>query len=150
MRIIVTGFGAFGGVEDNPSKQIIAELESSFTCSAELVFRTLEVSVACCENFHAEMQAQMSQECIRAQQLAREKQGQQTQTQEAQTQKEQAQEHASEEIIFVHIGVDGGSACIKLERLPIKPSLSMLLIPTKPLLSMLLILLNPYYLCYTY
>ena len=54
-KIVITGFGVFSGVKDNPSKRIVEELqESQFSCEngTDIEFRILDVSVECCSQLH--------------------------------------------------------------------------------------------------
>ena len=54
--LFVTGFGAFSGVEDNPSKHIVQELKNSGFCCGnfqQIHFSILEVSVEHCSQIHA-------------------------------------------------------------------------------------------------
>ena len=61
--LIVTGFGAFANVTDNPTQQIVREFETSFpsititneqtgvTETIEIAYYILEVSVGFCESY---------------------------------------------------------------------------------------------------
>lgn len=53
--VVVTGFGVFAGVEDNPSKRIVEELQATgFVAkhASGTTFRILEVSVDHCSKLH--------------------------------------------------------------------------------------------------
>lgn len=87
--IIVTGFGGFADVHDNPSKRIVEELSSSAfgtdISNATFTYDILEVSVGFCSKFHASCDAKAeSADCKR--------------------------------LVFVHIGVDSKGTHIKLEQ----------------------------------
>jgi pyroglutamyl-peptidase len=55
--IVVTGFGVFAGVEDNPSKRIIEELQATHfhpEQAKSVSFKVLDVAVDHCSNIHEE------------------------------------------------------------------------------------------------
>lgn len=92
--LIITGFGAFANVTDNPTQQIIRELQVSLpaitvtnettgnSLSFEIVYYTLEVSVEFCESFITEIKSA----------------------------------YTDKELYFIHLGVDCNGQHIKLEQ----------------------------------
>jgi pyroglutamyl-peptidase len=56
--VVVTGFGVFAGVEDNPSKRIVEELQASqFQCAdnRKITYKILDVSVEFCCKLHDDL-----------------------------------------------------------------------------------------------
>lgn len=88
--LIITGFGRFNGVDDNPSMRIINELIAAefqkqvpaFDC----ILETLEVSVEKCNAFFSELEEQINSSSNNS------------------------------PMLMVHIGVDGKAETIKLEQ----------------------------------
>lgn len=92
--LIITGFGAFANVTDNPTQQIVHELETTLPSitithssngvseTIDIVYYLLEVSVDYCESFLTQIQLQ----------------------------------HTGKELYFIHLGVDCNGETIKLEQ----------------------------------
>jgi len=98
--VVITGFGPFGGVKENPSMLLVAELiaqyekngfnmflpqenkDAKYDCKLVFKFQVLEVSVQDCNDMYKKYPVR-----------------------------------EDEEFIFVHIGVDAGGVKIKLEEM---------------------------------
>lgn len=87
--IVVTGFGVFADVHDNPSKRIVEELSSTAfrtdIANTSFSFEILEVSVDFCSKFHDSCESDN-------------------------------QNYACKRPVYVHIGVDSKGTHIKLEQ----------------------------------
>ena len=91
--LVITGFGAFANVTDNPTQQIVKELQDSLPSittektggtkeTIQIIYHILEVSVDYCESFISKLKA----------------------------------EHIGKELYFIHLGVDCNGETIKLEQ----------------------------------
>jgi pyroglutamyl-peptidase len=66
-KVVVTGFGVFAGVEDNPSKRIVEELQATqFQCADDrkITYRILDVSVEFCCKLHDDLIASAGEKQI--------------------------------------------------------------------------------------
>ena len=99
--LILTGFGPFHGVTDNPSMCIINELTSSGFAERlpgfEVMLRTLEVSVEHCHDFYDQLAAATTAESDGYSNSGDE-------------------DYITRPTLIVHVGVDGGAQTIKLEQ----------------------------------
>ena len=96
--ILLTGFGEFGDVKENPSNLVVNEIASNYESSPtqpkgnsiKSCFDILEVSVDCCTKVHDKYRHRDGSDC--------------------------ADVPSVRPIVFVHVGVDGRGSCIKLEQ----------------------------------
>jgi pyroglutamyl-peptidase len=98
--LVVTGFGAFSGVQENPTQRLIARLRQNLPTVGEAVvhYDVLEVSVECVDVF-------LKETLVENTTLAH-----------YFSMTESEFSALDKNIICVHLGVDSNAKCVKLER----------------------------------